>query len=130
MTAKCFKEVEKINRILFNTPILFFSESNIYLNPIRFSLKIETTENKRFLPKILLRTKIFKSPLFRDTLYYKICDVTKMVIFDNIFCAKIFIYSYSTYMQSLVSSNWFVFILWREEGRIHPQPLRNNVVKS
>ena len=53
-----------INRILFNTPILFFLESNIYLNPIRFSLKRETTENKRFLPKILLRTKIFKSPLF------------------------------------------------------------------
>ena len=60
--------------------------------------KRETTENKRFLPKILLRTKIFKSSLFRDTLYCKICDVTKMVIFNNIFCTKVFIYSYSTYM--------------------------------
>ena len=108
-------------KLIFNHFVFkneFYSKFHSYF----IFLKRETTEKKRFLPKILLRTKVFRSSLFRDTLYYKIYDVTKMVIFNNIFCANIFIYSYFTYMQSLVSRNCFVFILWREGVESTPTP--------
>ena len=104
----------------------FIFKNEIYskFHPYLIFLKRETTENKIFLPKILLRTKIFKSSLFQDTFYYKICDVTKIVIFNHVFVPK---FSYIHANSGLQKLLYFYFMKGGVRIHLHPIPpdLRN-----
>ena len=101
----------------------FIFKNEIYskFHPYLIFLKRETTENKIFLAKILLRTKIFKSSLFQDTLYYKICDVTKIVIFNNVFVPK---FSYIVLLHTC--KFWFpeiaLLLFYERRGQNPPPP--------
>ena len=51
-----------------------------------------------------------------------------MFILKVTFSAKIFICNYSTYIQSLVSREWFVFVLWREQVKQFEVHLKYNYI--